>query len=96
MVGDLQRWFGEHVRAERVRLGHSQEVFADVIGVHRTFVGGVERGERNLTLQSVERLCERLDVDPVAMLTPVETDQQVLRAAHTGVPPAPGRARRRT
>jgi transcriptional regulator with XRE-family HTH domain len=48
--------------------GLSQEQFADVLGVHRTFVGAVERGERNLTLRSVERLSEKLGVAPVDLL----------------------------
>jgi transcriptional regulator with XRE-family HTH domain len=46
----------------------SQEAFADVLGVHRTYMGGVERGERNLTLKTVERIAERLHLDPLALL----------------------------
>ncbi len=37
--------------------------------MHRTYMGGVERGERNLTLRSLERLAERMGVDPVTLLT---------------------------
>jgi transcriptional regulator with XRE-family HTH domain len=47
----------------------SQEAFADVLGVHRTYLGGIERGEHNLTLRSVERIAERLGIDPMALLT---------------------------
>jgi transcriptional regulator with XRE-family HTH domain len=43
---------------------------ADELGVHRTYMGGVERGERNLTLKSVERIAERLDIDPLDLLKP--------------------------
>ncbi|MCL2483408.1 MAG: helix-turn-helix domain-containing protein [Propionibacteriaceae bacterium] len=50
--------------------GLSQEDFAEVVGVHRTYMGGVERGERNLTLRSIESLCARIGVDPIDMLTP--------------------------
>jgi len=46
----------------------SQEAFADVLGVHRTYMGGVERGERNLTLKSLERIAEKIGVDPLALL----------------------------
>jgi transcriptional regulator with XRE-family HTH domain len=49
-----------------------QEAFADVLGVHRTYMGGVERGDRNLTLKSVERLAAKLDVEPLGLLTPAE------------------------
>lgn len=69
MEGDLQRRLGRNLRAWREERGLSQEAFADVVGVHRTYMGGVERGERNLTLRSVERLAETLGVDPVELLT---------------------------
>lgn len=40
----------------------SQEALAAVLGVHRTYLGGLERGEHNLTLGSIERLARRLDM----------------------------------
>jgi transcriptional regulator with XRE-family HTH domain len=66
--GQLQRTVGRNIRRLRRERGLSQEELADEIGVHRTFMGGVERGERNLTLQTLERLAERLGVDPVSLL----------------------------
>jgi transcriptional regulator with XRE-family HTH domain len=66
--GDLQRAVGRNLRAYREARGFSQEAFAQVLGVHRTYMGGVERGERNLTLKSLERIAERLEVDPVELL----------------------------
>lgn len=68
MEGDLQRAVGQNLRAHREAKGLSQEAFADVLGVHRTYMGGVERGERNLTLKTVERIAERLRLDPLALL----------------------------
>ncbi|MCK9928838.1 helix-turn-helix domain-containing protein [Frankia sp. Mgl5] len=68
MEGDLQRIFGRNLRRYREQRGLSQEAFADVVGVHRTYMGGVERGERNLTLKSVERIAEVIEVDPLEML----------------------------
>ena len=68
MEGDLQRTVGERVRTIRTERGLSQEALADALGVHRTYLGGVERGERNLTLRSVERLADRLDVDAHVLL----------------------------
>jgi transcriptional regulator with XRE-family HTH domain len=68
MEGDLQRAVGRNLRAYRQAKGLSQEAFADVLGVHRTYMGGIERGERNLTLKSVERIAERLDLDPLVLL----------------------------
>ena len=51
------------MRAIRDAKGLSQEAFADLVGVHRTYMGGLERGERNLTLKTVERLAARLGVE---------------------------------
>ena len=54
---------GRNLRAYRMERGLSQEAFAEVLGVHRTYMGGVERGERNLTLKSVERMAEKLEME---------------------------------
>lgn len=70
MEGDLQRTFGQNLRAHREAQGLSQEAFAEVLGFHRTYMGGVERGERNLTLKSVERIAQRLKVPTLELLRP--------------------------
>ena len=62
-VGDLQKAVGRNLRAYRMERGLSQEAFAEVLGVHHTYIGGVERGERNLTLKSVERMAEKLGME---------------------------------
>ena len=67
-VGELQRRLGRNLRSERLARGLSQEAFADVLGVHRTYMGGLERGERNVTLQTIERLADRLGVDATSLL----------------------------
>lgn len=76
MEGDLQRCVGRNLRAYRQARGLSQEAFAEVVGVHRTYMGGLERGERNLTLKSVERLAERIGVDPLALMHEDGRDSQ--------------------
>lgn len=68
MEGDLQRTVGRNLRAYRTARGLSQEAFAEVVGVHRTYMGGLERGERNLTLKSVERIAARIDVLPLMLM----------------------------
>jgi transcriptional regulator with XRE-family HTH domain len=70
MEGDLQRTVGQNLLAYREARGLSQEAFADVLGVHRTYMGGVERGERNLTLKSVERIAAKIGVEPLSLLAP--------------------------
>lgn len=57
-----RRSVGTSVPADR-RGGLSQEAFAEVLGIHRTYMGGLERGERNLTLRSLERIAEQMGVE---------------------------------
>ncbi len=68
MEGDLQRAVGRNLRRYRRERGLSQEAFAEIVGVHRTYMGGLERGERNLTLRSVERIAANIEVDPLELL----------------------------
>jgi transcriptional regulator with XRE-family HTH domain len=55
--------FGRRVRARREELGLSQEKLADAAGLHWTFVGQVERGQRNLTLHNILKLAAALETD---------------------------------
>jgi transcriptional regulator with XRE-family HTH domain len=66
--GDLQKIVGKNLRKYREERGLSQEAFADILGWHRTYIGGLERGERNLSLQAVERIAERLEVESSDLL----------------------------
>ncbi len=66
--GELQRRVGLNLRSYREARGLSQEKFADKLGYHRTYVGGLERGERNLTLKAVERIASRLRLDPLELM----------------------------
>lgn len=59
----IQKAFGQQVRRLRQAKGFSQEELAERCGLHRTYVGAVERGERNLSLQSMARLAKALDAD---------------------------------
>lgn len=54
--------FGERVRQRRIELGISQEELAARAGVHRTYIGMIERAEKNVTLESIEKICKALNV----------------------------------
>ena len=54
--------FGRAVRNKRQKLGVSQEEFADMCGLDRTYVGGIERGERNLSLVNIEKIAQTFRV----------------------------------
>jgi len=69
----LLRAFGLAVRQERERVGVSQDVFADMAGVHRTYVGSVERGERNLSLKNIAAFADALGIAPSKLLAKAES-----------------------
>ena len=68
MKADLKQ-FGQRVRELRLGAGMSQEELADRAGLHRTYIGGIERGERNIGLLNVFRLATTFGI-PVADLFP--------------------------
>lgn len=61
-LADLKSMFGSAVRSKRTELGISQEELADRAGLHRTYVSDVERGARNLSLESIDKLARALDL----------------------------------
>lgn len=54
--------FGEKVREERLKQGLSQEEFAAMVGVHRTYIGMIERAEKNITLENIEKIANALGI----------------------------------
>lgn len=64
--------FGARVRAERERARVSQEDLADRTGLHRTYIGGVERGERNLGLLNVIRIARALGLTVSSLLKGID------------------------
>jgi transcriptional regulator with XRE-family HTH domain len=64
--------FGEQVRQLRKALGLSQEDLAELTDLHRTYIGGIERGERNVALINIVRLAKALNVSPSELLKGIE------------------------
>lgn len=60
--------FATNLRRRRLELGLSQEGLAERAGVHRTYIGMLERGEKNATLSSIERIALALEVDAWKLL----------------------------
>ena len=54
--------FGKKVKAERLKQGLSQEELAGKAGVHRTYIGMIERGEKNITLENIQKLSRALNL----------------------------------
>ena len=63
-----QKRLGAVIRNNRKELGYSQEAFAAYCGVHRTYMGAVERGERNISLMNIIRIADALKMKPSELL----------------------------
>lgn len=70
MAADLQLVLAENLRRLRAERGLSQEAFALVSGIHRTYIGGIERGERNVTLDTLARIAKAFDMEAADLLRP--------------------------
>ncbi|MEQ9372879.1 MAG: helix-turn-helix transcriptional regulator [Coleofasciculus chthonoplastes F3-SA18-01] len=64
----LNQVVASNLRQLRQEIGISQEELAEKCGLHRTYVGAIERSERNITLQTLEKLAVSLEVSPLDLL----------------------------
>ena len=69
---NARRLVAENLRMIRTRVGLSQEGLADRARVHRTYVGAIERAQRNISIDLICRLAWALGVHPRELLTPTE------------------------
>jgi DNA-binding XRE family transcriptional regulator len=69
-IADAAKLLAKNVRLERVMRGWSQETLAELAGLHRSFVGAIERYEHNITLATVEKLAKAFDLTVAELLTP--------------------------
>jgi transcriptional regulator with XRE-family HTH domain len=67
---DIRTRFGARVRQLRTERGWSQEAFADEAGLHRTYIGSVERGEQNISLVNIEKIAGTLGISLAELFAP--------------------------
>ena len=70
-TSDPRTPFGKQVRKLRLERGLSQEKLAELANLHRNYVGGVERGERNIALLNIVALARALRIKPAKLLDPL-------------------------
>ncbi len=60
-MSKIAKIVGQRLRNRRLELGYSQEVASEKAGLHPTYIGQLERGEKNATLESIEKVCIALE-----------------------------------
>jgi transcriptional regulator with XRE-family HTH domain len=70
MSKDLNLRLTRNLRRLRQERGLSQEEAAEKCGLHRTYVGAIERGERNITLSTLQEIAAAFRIDPLRLLSP--------------------------
>lgn len=70
---DLLKALGNTIRQKRAELGYSQEGFAEAVGLHRTYIGAIERGERNVSFINLVKIALALDEAPSQLLSNAES-----------------------
>lgn len=65
---DIINVFGTNLRKYRTNLGLSQEKFAELCGLHRTYISDIERYQRNVSLEAVQKIADALQIEPYKLL----------------------------
>lgn len=77
MQKDLLLAFGQTVRKFRLSKEISQERFADMCDLHRTYISDVELGKRNVSLENIEKIAKALDMHISELFREVESDESI-------------------
>jgi transcriptional regulator with XRE-family HTH domain len=67
IAAKVRRSFGKRVRELRKQKGYSQEELADKAGLHRTYIGSIERGEQNVSIDNIDKIAKALKT-PITFL----------------------------
>lgn len=84
VIQSARQIFSKNVRRARLSLGLSQEDLAELADLHRNYIGGVERGERNISLDNMERIARALSTTIGTLLGEVEMAAQKSKGSYRG------------
>ena len=62
---DFLKKFGINLKIQRIKKGYTQEKFAEVVNMHEKHIGKIETGNQNITLKTINRLAEALEIDAI-------------------------------
>lgn len=65
----LRQNLATNLRRIRSERNLSQDELSGICGLHRTFIGGIERGERNITISTLEKIADSLNLDPISLIS---------------------------
>ncbi len=63
MKENINKLFGQRLKELRTNAGISQEELGDISGLHRTYIGQIERAEKNITLRNIEKIAVALNIE---------------------------------
>lgn len=69
---DIIKVFGTNLRRYRNKLGVSQEKFAEMCGLHRTYISDIERFQRSIALENIQRIADALHIPAYMLLVPYD------------------------
>lgn len=69
MNGDIKLKLGQKIKEIRIKEGYSQEELASLSKLHRTYISDIERGERNVSVENIEKIAKALKIEPNELLT---------------------------
>lgn len=71
-MSNVRKKLGMNIREVRLLVGISQEKLADMAGLHRTYIGSVERGERNVSIENIVAIAKALSVNPTRLIEGID------------------------
>ena len=71
---DIIKVFGTNLRKHRTSLGLSQEKFAEICGLHRTYISDIECFQRNVSLEAVQKIADGLQIEPYKLFIDGENE----------------------